>query len=352
MALTPTFLMNLESRMKLITERGYAGLSKNLWWSKVARLHPSESKRDIIAWLISTATLEDQGDGGNVEYDEIMAKYTEVTNRQRGKGLRIPVNELKDLDGNGIELAAKWSQDMGELFAYDPQFLIAKLIKAGETTTGYDAKNFFATDHPVNPVDSSNGITYANLMTSSASGIYPGALPIGTVPAATGLANLGKLYAYAASIPQPNGVTPRLLKPVSILSPPALMPAFTGILDSKFIAATAVAATASLSAAGGTMDITGIQSMLGMAKPIQCDELGSSFGGSDTDYYVSFAPMGVEDSQLGALLYVEREAYSILYHGPQDQAELDRKDIFEWKAKGRNAAAPGHPYLLVKCKAT
>jgi hypothetical protein len=349
--LTPSFMMDLESNMTFLQNESFVNLSARLWYTRLAKIRKSLTKREILSWIISTAYLKDQGDGGRIDYDSIMAAYTEVTNHNRGTGLKITKNELTDLDGNGLAAAAEWSTKMGQLFAYDPQLLVANLIKVGESTTGYDTKNFFATDHPVNPVVT-NGVTYANLMTSTASGIYPGALPIGTVPAATGLANLGKLYAYAASIAEPNGVTPRLLKPVNIFSPPALMPAFAGILDSKFIAATAVSATATLAAAGGTMDITGIQSMLGMAKPIQCDELGSAFGGSDTDYYVSFAPMGMESSQLGAIVYVEREPYRINYHGPQDQVELDRKKVFEWDAEGRNSVLFGHPFMLVKCKAT
>lgn len=334
--------------MQLLTEEGYVDLSSSLWWSKVAKQRQSASKRDVLYWLISTATLEDQGDGGNVEYDPIMAAYTEITNSQRGKGLRLNENEMVDLDGNGLEQAAQWSRDMGQLFAYDPQLLVAKLVNAGESSIGYDKVALFSASHPLNPVHS-NGLTFANLFTGSASGTYPGALPIDeSVTAEQALINLGKLYTYMSTVAHPNGVIPRQLEPVDLLVPPALMPRATLLTDAKFIAMSAGA----LAAQGGTTDVEGLIKMLGFAKPTKCTELAAAFGGSDTSYYATFAPFGKRKSQLGSIVYIERTPYSILYHGPMDQAELNRKDVFEWKAKGRNAVAPGHPYEIAKMKAS
>jgi hypothetical protein len=257
---------------------------------------------------------------------------------------------MLDLDGNGLEAAAQWSRDMGQLFAYDPQILVATLMLAGESTTGYDGKAMFATDHPINPV-ADNGTSFANLFTSTASGAYPGALPIDeSVSAEVALGNLVKLYGYMGMVPYPNGILPRNLKPMDMLVPPRLMGRAALLTDAKFIAM----AAGSAAAQGGTTDVEGIINMLGFAKPVECPELGSSSKlgtGSDTSYYVTFAPFRTRRSQLGSIIYIEREPYSIKYHGPMDQAELDRKDVYEWRSKGRNAVAPGHPFELVKCKA-
>lgn len=351
MALTPEFLMNLESNMRVIAENDYAALAAELWWSQVARVHPSRSKREIINWLISTATLEDQGFGGNVAYDEIEATYTEITNTMAGKGLKIAKPELEDLDGNGVDAAAKWSSDISQAFAYWPQLGVANLMNNGQTAasfTGYDGKAFFATDHPVNPV-SDNGIEFANYFTGAASGDYPGALPIDATNASsteTALENLSKLYGYFAGIAQPNGRYPRRLRPVAMLCPPKLAARATRLTSAKFIAAAAG------TDGGGSTDVEAEIKLMGYGKPIVCDELGAAFGGSDTDYYVLFAPLGSVKSVLGAVLYVEREPFSIVYHGPMTTAELARKKEFQWDASGRNAVAPGHPYLLAKVKGT
>lgn len=347
MALTPEFLMNLESNMRVISENDYAALAAQLWWSDVARVHPSRSKREVINWLLSTATLEDQGFGGNVEYDEIEAKYTEITNTMAGKGLKIAKPELDDLDGNGVAAAAKWASDISQAFAYWPQLQVANLMNNGETAslfTGYDSKAFFATDHPVNPV-SDNGIEFANFFTGAEAGDYPGGLPIDeSVSTEDALSNLSTLYGYFAGIPQPNGRYPRRLRPVKMFCPPKLAARATRLTSAKFIAA----AAGSSSAGGGSTDVEAEVKLMGYGTPTVCDELAAAFGGSDTTYYVLFAPLGSVKSTLGGILYVEREPFSIVYHGPMTSAELARKKELQWDASGRNAVAPGHPYLLAK----
>jgi hypothetical protein len=349
MALTPEFLMNLESNMRVIVENDYAALAKELWWSNVARVQPSKTKREVLNWLLSTATLEDQGMGGNIAFDEIEATLMEITNKFAGKGLQIPRSELEDLDGNGVAAAAKWSSDIAQAFALWPQLQTAFALINGETSSlvkTYDGKALFATDHPVNPVDLTGGKTFANFFTGSSSGSYPGALPIDeSVSAEDALANLATLYGYFAGIPQANGRYPRRLRPVSILCPPRLAPRVTLLTDAKFIAM----AAGSSSAGGGSADVEGLISLLGYGKPIVADELASAFGGDDKTYYVQFAPLGSLKSTLGGIVYVEREPFSIIYHGPMTSAELARKNNLQWTSTGRNATAAGHPYLLAKC---
>jgi phage major head subunit gpT-like protein len=347
--LTPEFVMNLESNMRQIVENDYAAVAKDLWWSDVARKHPSGSKREIIHWLLSTATLEDQGLGGNIAFDEIEATYMEVTNKFAGKGLKVPRAELEDLDGNGVRGAAKWSSDIAQAFAYWPQIQVSYALNNGHTAAlvpTYDGKALFATDHPINPVDRSSGIVFANYFTGAAAGLYPGALPIDeSVSAEVALQNLSKLFGYMAGIPQANGRYPRRLRPMAILCPPRLAPRVTLLTDAKFIAMAA-------STGGGSADVEGLISMLGYGKPIVCDELATPFGGNDTTYYVVFGPLGKLRSQLGAVLYVEREPFSVIYHGPMTSSELARMDVLQWTSRGRNVTAGGHPYEIVKVRST
>ena len=60
-------------------------------------------------------------------------------------------------------------------------------------------------------------------LTSSSSGLYPGAVPIDdSVTFDVAMANVQKVIAYIASIKAPNGVTPRFLKIRGLLLPPSL----------------------------------------------------------------------------------------------------------------------------------
>lgn len=108
-ALTPTFVMDLESRMRKITENEYLRLtaSEHMWWQKITRVIPSGSRREIITWILNTAQLEDQGLGGNIAFDDMMILETEYTAKTAGKGLKIRRQQFEDLDGNGVQLASE-----------------------------------------------------------------------------------------------------------------------------------------------------------------------------------------------------------------------------------------------------
>lgn len=346
-ALTPEFLFDLESNMKVITANEYQRLLKNLWWEKVAKRINSITKKERISWLLDDAKIERTSKtGGRVTFEDIVGASTEYENEDAAAGLKLTKNQLTDHEngvpgGEGIRLAAHWSRQMGAYAAYWPQKMVAEAIKANPTT--YDGKAFFAVDHPVNPYDPSAG-TFANHFTGASTGVYPGALPIGgATTVETALENLGKAVAYIASIKMPNGEDPRKLRVTGIMVPPALMVRATQLTNAKFIAQ---------SAASGAIsgDVEAVVSWLGLGQPIQADELGAAFGGSDTDYYLLAEE--ITSDELGAFAYVDREPFTVNYHGPMTSAELDRKDEFQWKTKGRNTVGTGHPYRLFKCSAT
>ncbi len=344
-AITPEFMFDLESNMRTITTDEYSRLTKHLWWDRIAKTQTSESKKERINWLLETAKIERPNakhGGGQAIFEDIVSQTTELEHESATGGLKLKKEQLEDLDGNGIQLATHWSKQMGAYAAYWPQQVVAEAIKANPTA--YDTKAFFAKDHPVNPFDSSAG-TYANHFTGSASGAYPGALPIGgatTVEVA--LANLAKAVAYAASIKMPNGVTPRFLRLAGILVPPALMARAVQLTNAKNIVQ---------SAASGALtgDVEAIIRYLSFGQPIQADELGAGFsGGSDSTYYLMMEE--ITGDQLGAFIYSNREPFSVIYNGPMTSSELARKREFEWLTEGRNTVQPGHPYLLFRCDAT
>lgn len=347
-ALTPQFLYNLETRMQILTESEYARMMNNLWYQSITKMRQSTGAKDIIPWLLSTAQIKPQGKGGNVAYDELVSTYTEIESNNAGTGLKLEVNQLKDTDGGGMQLASQWSTDIGAYMAYWPQKEVTRLLKNGHDVTkfsSYDAKAFFATDHPVNPFNTNAG-TFQNIFTGGAAGAsgntpaYPGACPIDdSVTTEVALVNLGKIMSYIASIRMPNGEDPRYLYPRGLLVPPRMFPRAVQLTSAKFLAQTA-------GSAGGSGDVEALIKALGFATPMQAPELAGFE--SDTTFFVIAEQ--ASSSQLGGIIYTEREPFSIAYYGNVDQVTLGRARQLEWLCDGRNVISPGHPYLIFKCK--
>lgn len=343
-AITPEFMFDLESNMRVIASQQYQRLARKLWWNKVAKRSPTGAKKERLIWLLDTAKIERpnaKSHGGQAIFEEILSQSMEIEVEHAVAGLELNSDQLKDTDGNGVDLAAHWARQVGQYSAYWPQKALATAIKANPT--GYDGVAFFHASHPVNPFNSSAGV-FANLFTGGASGAYPGAVPIDiSVTVDVALQNLAKAVAYVSSIPMPNGEDPRMLRVVGILVPPALTARAVELTNAKFIAQAA-------SAGGGSADVEAVVQLLGLGTPIEVPELGANFGGSDTDYYLLVEE--ITSDELGAFVYVEREAFEVIFHGPLTDAQLARMKKFQWTIEGRNAVAAGHPFLLFKCRKT
>ncbi len=332
------YVMDLESRMRMIRENEYLRLTSNLWWDKTMKVLPSGSRREIITWALSTAQLADQGQGGNWEYDNLTILETEFTAGDVGKAFKLRRKQFEDMDGNGVQLAAEWSQQIGAQHAYWPQKTAVSLLKNGHLagSKSYDNVSFFSASHPVNPMKSEAG-TFSNLFTG---------VDVSTaVTADTALANLSTIFANIASIKMPNGVDPRFLRPSGILCAPKLFPRMVQLSNAKFIAQAA-------GSAAGSGDVEALIRALGYGQPIMADELAGFE--SDTTFFVICEQ--VTGSQLGGLVYVEREPFSVRYYtgrggGNGVDAILDRADELEWHTSGRNIGAYGHPFAIFKCTA-
>lgn len=344
MTITPAFFTDLETNMKSIQMNEYSRLTRHLWWQNIAKVITTVSRKEKIFWLLETAQIERPNashGGGQAVYDELVSLYTEVEAENAIAGLTLKKEPMEDLEngivgGEAMRVSAAWARQTGAHAAYWPQQQIAKSLIANPTT--YDGKPFFSVDHPYNPYDTGAG-TFRNVFTGSASGIYPGALPIhnGTVEAA--ILNIAKAIAYVASLKMPNGVLPRNLRLSKILHPPALTARVQQITNAKFIAQSA-------GSAAGTGDVEAVVRNFGLGQPIECPELGSAFGGSDTSYYLAMEE--VTSSELGAFIYNIREPFNTTYHGPQTDAQLAQIREFQWNLEGRNSVSPGHPFLLFR----
>jgi hypothetical protein len=319
----------------------YSRLSSRLWWQTVAKVVPSQSRKERVTWLLETAKIKRSiAGGGQAVFDDIVAQTYEYENENAIGGLELKKEKFEDLDGNGVNLVTHWSKQIGAYSAYWPQKELSVAIKGNPNA--YDGQPFFSSAHPYNPFDPDAGV-YSNDLTSSPSGSYPGACPIdaATVSDITvAIANLAKAIAYVATWKMPNGEDPRFMNVARLYYPPAMNARVQQILNAKFVSGSG----------GGSQDVEAMIRNFGFAEPVMMTELGANFGGSDTTYYIGMEE--VLSNELGAWLYVEREPFSVLYHGPQTDAQLARIRMLQWTTEGRNTIAPGHPFLMLRCKAT
>lgn len=363
MALTPTFLFDFESEMARITEFEFARISQegNLWWREVAKVRNTGKKREIIGWLLSNARLYDGGkSGGNIQFDDMAAVTQEYDVRNADAGLRLQVNQVTDNDGDGFDFAEEWSANMGALFNWWPQSLMATLLLNGGTSNSgvaYDGSTFFnasPTGHPYNQRQTGLG-GFANWFKGSSSGNYPGALPIDeSVTADVALKNIGILIGYLGGIKMPNGVTPKFLRPRRIMCAPRLMPRVTQLTQS--VGAAQLIAQAAASGGGGA-SVDQILKMWSFEKPIEVQEFaGATLADrnditADLTWYLVCEEM--MSTQLGGLVYVDRESFRITYYtgsggGTGVDAVLDRARELEWHAQGRNVAGYGRPDTIFR----
>lgn len=340
-ALTPSYLFDLESNMRVITATDYQRLNSNTWWRSVAKPATSGASKERLIWLLDTARIQRTGHGGNIEFEDLVSQTQELEHLNAAAGLEIRREQFEDTDGNGVNFATQWARQIGAYAAYWPQKMTAQAILANPTT--YDGLSYFNAAHPLNPYNTSAG-TYANVFTGAASGIYPGAIPIGSGTVDVAVANLAKAIAYVSAIKMPNGEDPRFLRLAGIMVPPALTARAQQLTNAKFIAQAAASG-------GGSGDVEAVIRNFGFGQPIEAPELSSAFsGGSDTTYYLLMEDILTSD--MGAFTYSEREAFAVLYYGPQSDADLARRRKLQWTTEGRNVLKAGHPYLCFQCKAT
>jgi hypothetical protein len=368
-AKSPQFYFDFESNLRVLAVDEYARIIRNLFVDRIAKTIPSDSKKEVIGFLLDTATIEDQGKGGNVAYDDMSIVEYDVTNLDAGKGLQIRKQQFEDLDGRGVQIGTKWVRNITAQAAYWKQKKVMQLIKDAASSgkvIAYDKKNFFSSSetiggavtnaHPYDPNDTSKG-GFPNWFTGGASGSrgYPGAVPIDTTNASSdedAFKNMILALAYVAgAIKMPNGVDPRFLLPteITIVHPPALTGRVSTLTDAKFIAKAA-------SSGGGAADVAWFSKRYGFGTPIEAPELSEANGGSDTDYYLVLTELAGGD-QLGAFLHLLREAFGIQFYSGSGSADgidavLMRSQMLEWLTHGRYAVAPGHPYLAFKCSGT
>lgn len=364
---SPQFMMDLESRMRFIQTNDYVRLtaSEFMWWDKVSKRIPSLSRREIINWVLETASIEQiEENGGQLAYDTMYIQEAEYFNKTAGKGLKLRRPQFEDLDGNGVQLATAWIKQITSSAAYWPQAKIIALLALAEAALGYDKVPFFSVNHPSNPFDVLAGY-YANIFTGTtgAAGanaadvnkaMYPGACDVycvgagAAVSVSDALGALIRAFQYIWLQKMPNGIYPRNLTPRFLLAPAKIYPSLVEVTNARQIASSAVGVTGA--AGGGSLDIEALISQMGFGQPVLGRDL------VDQESFYIFCQEAANE-ELGAFGYMEREAFSVRYYtgrggGTGADAVLDIKDELEWHTTGRNEAVLGHPWVVYKVKRT
>lgn len=324
--LTPDILAQIDHNISYLAEEAYLNKSTTLWWDKVAKVRNSASKVEHLVWLLGTAKIERLDSEGAMVFEDMVELTHSAENEFAGGALEIFKSELVDLDGKGLSRGAAWGRRMGSMMAYFPQQELAKFIKLGEsTTTAYDGQPFFSASHPLNPFQAGLG-NFSNLLTGGSAKPINGALD-------TAYNNLADAIATAESILSADGETPRGLEVTGILVPPQLKSRAEILTQGRF-----------LPQANGTADVSpagfagiGVYS----ARELAAD--ASSY------YLITSA---VDDTEMSAFVYQEREPFSISNHDEISDYEIRKSQKFSWVCRGRNTLVSGHPFGLIKVKAS
>ena len=173
------------------------------WWQRFATEIPSDSEREIHAWIELIPGFKKWVDErkfhsiGGVDYS--------LLNEDFAAGLRVPRNKFLDdklgLYGHNAEMLGMQARKF-------PDKWCADRLKNGHTSGAdykcFDGKPFFATDHPKSVNGQVSG-TFSNYRTSTA--LTP--------------TNFASLYADMQAFPGPDG-EPLGITPTRLSVPPAL----------------------------------------------------------------------------------------------------------------------------------
>lgn len=336
--LTNKYFVDLQTRMQLVSAAEYDRLRQDLVWDQIASIADLTGVAEsIIEYPIENAEIEHNvAETYTNAKDRIYANFR-MTSRFHATGLKIMRSKFTD-GPYGAAAAADFSKAMGALFAYDPQQLVFDKIKENGICQ-YDNAVFFG-EHPISP--NVNGVAttalkFKNRFTGAAAGVYPGALPIDeSVSPEVALTNLSKLVTYVRSIPQANGKLPLKLRIKSLIGPPRLAQRLAQLTDAQFLGTT------------GSSDVRPIIRANGLGTPIVVDELGAGFGGDDRTYYVAVEQI---TPSIGPILFAQKEPYEIVYFDPTSDSEINKRQWFEWRVRGRSGCEYGLPQLLFRVDA-
>lgn len=143
MAITPEFLTNLETGMRILGNQEYQRLvpTVNEVWDFARRL-PTQAAKERLIWMLDTAGIQytDKLHGG-VRFEELLSTYTEYEPKGASAGFEVEQVKLEDLDntgvpgGEGIRQASAWVRQQSAMAAYWPRKQLLTAVRNGDQAT-------------------------------------------------------------------------------------------------------------------------------------------------------------------------------------------------------------------------
>lgn len=306
-------------------------------WSRLMKLRPFGSKRELLTWILDTAGLYPEGDGGQTRFDDMVAVSYEVEIENLGAGLELTTNEIEDNqlkdkpEVGALDYAQRWAKDRAAEGVYNPRENLFKLITGGldASALGYDGVRFFSDVHPVDP-NNPTGAKYSNIIT----GVGINAPATGAQSEQDALLLAGRNLAKArAAIRKQRFINnkPRMLKPDILVCPTDLEYRGRQLLTLASMAA--------------TDNVNKDPKYLMNTSPFVAPELDDE----PDVYYIGVADM-MQD-ELGAFMFNNRKDLSIIGYPSVASAESNRSDLWSWFQRGRRGFSYGHPYMFYRCEA-
>jgi hypothetical protein len=349
MADVPALVRAIDTRLVSITSSAWARReAAGMWWKRIARTRPSDTGTEFIQWLLETARLHPMGQGGRNVYSDMMATNMSITNTEVGDDLKLKAIEILNALGgqngaerNALVLSEVWGRQMGGQGAYWPQLQTAGVMVSGAGSNAtqvpavalnsYDGAPFFSNSHYINPVTkqttggpSSNGL-FTNLFYGR--------------PCTPD--NYRLIGAYIESIPGPDGIS-RKIKPRIVCGGSDNRYNIMQMLNARSEFFTDPNNSAGSAAASNVTRV-----LYDTEAPIIDPDLNVYGAGAGTWW---IAAELVEDDQLSGVIYQERLPFALNSYSPQSDAYLASQETFEWKFRGWNQIATGHPFLLFCCR--
>lgn len=322
--LNRAYITNLQQNMRELADNAFSAVEPVLNYPLITSVITDEAESVQLILPIDADTIDHGVDEGEISFSSLEELNLVFNYEHSTKGLEIRRSQFTD-GPRGAKRAADWARKMGADAAYTPEMLVWRTVVANPVTQ-VDQLPLFDTAHLNNPKNSAKG-TYANLFTGAAasgSPNNPGALRIDAgVAEEDAFENLGKALAAIRLVKCADGITPRHLRARYLFVDPTLEARARLLAGPTLLNST---------------DYAGVSRAQGL-QVVVIPELAS-----DNSWY-----LGVEEiagSETGALVYWEREPFTINYLDGLTDAQLSAMGVFQWHGRGREAVYPGLPFKL------
>lgn len=376
--LDPTLLLysGLRTMVQCTYLNEYARAAQDLVYLRLAKELRANALEMHFPTLVEDALIEDTGEtGGEVQgREQAIGDFIFRQHVHKAFGFWNEF-QLSDLSrsgiagGDGIDLLQRWVANHAALAAYLPQRLVINTLRNGTAAsmttengnsinlaqTQWDNLPLFSTTHLLNPKVASFG-TFSNYFTGTSGGTwYPLAGPFGSgsaqITPAECLFNIFKMCSIVRGMKMSDGITPRRLRPTTVVCGPSCSENVTLALKAEFIAGNAG------QYAGGSADISVLKTVLGMKEPVFLDELAPTDSSApekvklatneEYDWYL-LCEEANQASDIGCLNIGVSLPWNMKLFTPDMMVELAKNNRVECIGQTRLFVGNGPPQFIYK----